>query len=61
MVYRLLYSCVLCPYDDQVALGHSGPPELLLDEILNLKKKLMEKETMLQHLDQVRIVRMKCK
>jgi len=30
------------------------PPELLLDEILNLKKKLMEKESMLpQHLDQV--------
>jgi len=37
-------------------------PELLLDEILNLKKKLMEKEAMLrQHLDQVRIVRKKCK
>ena len=37
------------------------PPELLLDEILNLKKKLMEKESMLpQRLDQVRIVRKKC-
>lgn len=30
------------------------PPELLLDEVLNLKKKLMEKEaTLPQHLDQV--------
>jgi hypothetical protein len=38
------------------------PPELLLDEILDLKKKLMEKEAMLrQHLDQVRIVKMKCR
>lgn len=35
------------------------PPELLLDEILNLKKKLKEKEAMLrQHLDQVRSVKM---
>jgi hypothetical protein len=38
------------------------PPELLLDEILNLKKQLMEKEALLrQHLDQVRIVKMKCR
>jgi len=38
------------------------PPELLLGEILNLKKKLMDKEAMLrQHLDQVRIVKVKCK
>ena len=38
------------------------PPELLLDEVLNLKKKLMEKEaTLPQHLDQVRVVRMKRK
>jgi aryl carrier-like protein len=38
------------------------PPELLLDEILNLKKKVMDKEDMLRHnLDQVRIMKTKCK
>jgi hypothetical protein len=35
--------------------------ELLQEEILNLRKKLMEKEAMLkQHMNKVRIVKVKC-
>lgn len=37
------------------------PVQLLQDEILNLRKKLMEKEAMLkQHMNQVRIVKVRC-
>jgi hypothetical protein len=34
---------------------------LLESEILNLRKELMEKEAMLRHLNQVRIVKVRCR
>jgi hypothetical protein len=45
-----------------IAIVIMDEAELLKDEILNLRKKLMEKEAMLrQHLTQVRIVKLRCR